>query len=51
MQIYRGMYLNGEKFTAADQIKVGNKVVIKGKLDAYKDNPQVAQGSQIISLE
>ncbi len=51
LQIYRGMYLNGEKFTAADQIKVGNKVVIKGKLDAYKDNPQVAQGSQIVTLE
>ncbi len=51
LQVYRGKYLNGEKFTSEDQIKVGDKVVILGKLDAYKGNPQVAQNSQIVTLE
>ncbi len=51
LQIFRGKYLNGEKFTSEDQIKVGDKVVILGKLDAYNGNPQVAANSQIVTLE
>ncbi|MCM1502013.1 MAG: BACON domain-containing protein [Bacteroidales bacterium] len=49
--VYRGYYLNGDKFTASDQIKVGDKVVICGQLTNYKGNtPQVNQGSKLISL-
>lgn len=45
LYIFHGKYLNGQKFTSADQIKVGDKVVVKGKLDNYKGNsPQVAYG-------
>lgn len=50
--VYRGLYLDGAKFTSADQIKVGQKVVILGTLVNYKGNtPQVAQGSKIISID
>ncbi len=49
--IYRGYYLNGEKFTATDQIKAGDKVVILGKLINFKGNtPEVTTGSKIVSL-
>lgn len=50
-EIFRGYYLNGDKFTAADQIKVGDNVVVYGKLVNYKGNtPEVNAGSKIISL-
>ena len=49
--IYRGKYLNGASFTAADQLKVGDKVVVCGKLVNFKGNtPQMAQGSKLISI-
>lgn len=49
--IYRGYYLAGKKFTAADQIKVGDEVVVYGNLVNYKgDTPQMAQGNKIVVL-
>lgn len=49
--IYRSYYLNGDKFTAEDQLKVGDEVVVCGKLTNYKGNtPQMAQGGKIISI-
>ena len=48
--IFRGLWLNGDKFTSSDQIKVGAKVVIKGKMLNYKGNtPEFAQGNYIVS--
>lgn len=50
-EIYRGYYLNGAKFTSADQIKVGDKVVVKGDLVNFMGNTiEMTQGSQIVSL-
>lgn len=49
--IFRGYYLNGDKFTAADQLKVGDKVIVCGKLVNYKGNtPQMNQGGKLISI-
>ena len=49
--IYRGYYLNGDKFTSEDQLKVGDEVVVCGKLTNYKGNtPQMNQGSRLISI-
>lgn len=49
--VYRGYYVDGKKFTAKDQIKVGDKVIIFGKLINYKgDTPEVNTGSRIVSL-
>lgn len=50
LYVYRGYYLNGDKFTAEDQIKVGDDVIIRGKLATYKGDPQVNTGSRIVSL-
>ena len=48
--VYRGNYLNGEKFTAEDQIKVGDKVLIYGKLKDYNGTPEVDSYSRIVSF-
>lgn len=51
LQIYRGYSVNGEKFKSANEIKVGDEVIITGKLVNYKGNtPQFAQGSSIYKL-
>ena len=50
LYVFRGKYLNGEKFTSEDQLKVGDEVVILGKLTTYNGDPQVGTGSSIVSL-
>lgn len=50
LEVFRGYYLNGDKFTSADQIKVGDKVVILGALTSYNGKHQVNTGSRIITL-
>lgn len=52
LMVFRGFYLNGEKFTDASQISTGKKVVILGTLDYYEatSTPQVGKGSKIISI-
>ena len=52
--VFRGYYLEGAKFTAEDQIAVGDIVVVKGKLQRYvKDGnmtPEVAAKNSIVTL-
>lgn len=49
-KIFRGYWLNGEKFTAADQLKVGAEVVVYGALVNFKGNtPEMAQGNNVYS--
>ncbi|MGI6244045.1 MAG: hypothetical protein ACOYJK_11060 [Prevotella sp.] len=50
-KIFRGYAFNGEKFTAADQLKAGDKVIVYGKLLNYFGNtPEMAQGNRLISV-
>ena len=50
LQVYRGYGLNGDKFTAEDQLAVGAEVVVSGDLVNYMGNtPQFTTGSQIVS--
>ena len=51
LNIFRGYYLAGAKFTAADQIKVGQKVVVAGTLTLYNDTPEMNKGNQIVSIK
>lgn len=48
--IFRGYYLGAVKFTAEDQIKVGDVVVVKGGLTTYNDVPQIGQYNELISI-
>lgn len=51
LQIYRGAYLNGEKFTSEDQLKVGDQVEVQGDLVNYNGNtPQFTTGSKLLSI-
>ena len=48
--IFCGYYLGGAKFTATDQLKVGDKVVVCGKLIKFYEKSEMAQGNKLISL-
>ena len=50
LMIYRGYYYNGDKFTAEDQIKVGDKVIVYGKLVDYNGTKEMTSGSSIYSI-
>ena len=50
LEIYRGYYLDGAKFTSEDDLQVGDVVVICGELTLYYSTPEVTSGSSIISL-
>jgi len=54
LEIYRGYYINGEKFTDDNKnmIIVGKKVTVAGKLVLFKgDTIEFTTGSKIISIE
>ena len=51
LQVYRGYYFDGTKFTSEDQIQVGDEVVIYGKLSTYEGRHQLAMGNMICSLK
>lgn len=44
LTIYRAKYLNNEKFSAEDQIKVGDKVYLYGKLVDYNGTKEITSG-------
>ena len=49
-QVFRGKYLKGADFTAEDQIKVGDEVVIVGFVKNHGGTLEFNQGSRIYSL-
>ena len=49
--VFRGYYYGGEKFTSADQLKVGDEIVVLGKLIMYNGKtPEINSGSSVISI-
>ena len=50
LQVYAGLGLNGAEFKALTDLKVGQVVVICGKLTTYMDTKQVDRNSKIISI-
>lgn len=51
LQAYRGFSYDGAWFTSADDIKVGDIVVIYGNLTKYNTTYEFAQGNKLVSLE
>ena len=49
--IFRGKYINGADFTSTDQIKIGDEVVIKGRVKNYNGSKQFNTDSRIVSLK
>lgn len=50
LQAYRGFGLNGAEFTSADDISVGDKVVIYGNLTKHNTTYEFAQGNYLASI-
>ena len=51
LQVYYGMYLNGEKFESASQLKVGtDEVIVYGDLIEYSNAAEIGSGSVIYSI-
>jgi len=50
LEIYRGKYLGGADFTAEDQIKENDLVLIKGQLQNYQGTYEFTKGSIIVML-
>ena len=51
LQAYRGKSFNGENFTSADDIQVGDVVVIYGNLKKYNDIYEFDTNNYLISLD
>lgn len=49
--VYRGYNVDNAKFTAVDQIAVGDEVVIKGKLKEHSGTKEFDQGNNIVSIK
>lgn len=50
LTVYRGYFYDNGKFTSSDQIKVGDVVVVYGKLVNYNNNTPQVTNSSIYSL-
>lgn len=50
LEVYRGKYFNGDKFTTGKEIAVGDTVVVYGTLTLFNSTPEVAAGSQIVTI-
>ena len=51
LQAYRGKSYNGEWFTSADDIKVGDIVVVYGNLKKYNSTYEFDADNQLVSLD
>lgn len=48
--VYRGLYLEGNKFTSASQISVGDEVVVKGKVKNYNGTMEFDADNSLVSI-
>lgn len=48
LEIYRGMGPNGDKFKSEEELKVGDEVIVCGKLVNYNGTFEMTQGSKIV---
>lgn len=51
LQAYRGKSYNGENFTSADDIQVGDVVVLFGNLTKYSSTYEFAANNRLVSLD
>ncbi len=57
IKVFRGKNIDNSDFTSADQLEVGDEVVVYGQLMKYNDTknskivPEIAQGNYVVSLK
>lgn len=49
LKVFRGYWLDGQRFTSQDQIEVGAQVVVEGNLTLYNSEHEMASGNKILS--
>lgn len=50
LTVYRGYYIDGEKFTSESQLKVGDLVVVTGSLTNYNGTYEFTTGNKLVSI-
>lgn len=50
LEVYAGKYLNNVTFTEANQLHIGDEVVVKGKVKTYKGTKEFDSNSRLVSL-
>ena len=50
LEIFRGYYYNGNRFTTGNEIKVGDEVVVCGALTLYGTTSEMTSGSSIYTI-
>ena len=50
LQVYSGLFLQKEKFTDKDQLKVGDEVIVVGDLKMYNGTPELDKNNWLYSL-
>lgn len=49
LQIYGGLYYNGDKFSSKDDLQVGDEIVVKGKLKSYNGTDEMDKNNVVIT--
>lgn len=49
IQIYGGLYLDGEKFSSANDLQVGDEIIVKGLLKSYNGTDEMDKNNVVIS--
>ena len=50
LQVYSGLFLDKEQFTSADQVKVGDVVIVVGDLKLYNGTAEIDKNNWLYSL-
>ena len=50
LQIYSGLSFNSEKFTSADQLKIGDEIIVVGKLKIFNNQAEMDKNNYVYSL-
>ena len=51
MEVYSGLNINGEQFSAQDDLQVGDIVTVKGFVKMYNKTPEFDKNNQLVSIE
>ena len=51
MEVYSGLNINSEKFSAKDDLQVGDIVTVKGFVKMYNKTPEFDKNNQLVSIE
>ena len=51
MEVYSGLNINGEKFSAKEDLQIGDIVTVKGFVKMYDTTPEFDKNNQLVSFE